>query len=174
VASPGDTLLYQVIIWNEGTIDATGVTFSDTLDPNTTLVVGSVTTTKGIVTVGNSTGDASVEVDVGTLLAGGQATETVTITFQVTVNDPLPAGVTHVYNQGLFLSNEAPPEPTDDPDTPLIEDDPTGTPIEGPGPPSGVPVLPGIHFAIAAALGAGILAYLVRRRLVDQVQLNAE
>jgi conserved repeat domain len=123
-------LLYEVAIWNEGTIDATGVTFSDTPDPNTALVVGSVTTTKGNVITGNTPGDSSVEVDVGTLQAGGPVTETVTISFNVTINDPLPAGVTHVYNQGLLYSNEVAPEPTDDPGTPQ-DNDPTDTLIQG-------------------------------------------
>ena len=35
---PGDTISYTVTITNTGTTDATGVNFSDTLDPNTTLV----------------------------------------------------------------------------------------------------------------------------------------
>src|SRR2546423_13157872 len=41
-ANPGDTLTYTVVITNSGTSDATGVNFSDTIDPNTTLVAGSV------------------------------------------------------------------------------------------------------------------------------------
>ncbi|MET0626560.1 MAG: PxKF domain-containing protein [Pyrinomonadaceae bacterium] len=43
-AVPGDTITYTVQINNGGT-DATGVVFSDTVDPNTTFVPGSVTTT---------------------------------------------------------------------------------------------------------------------------------
>src|SRR5689334_879004 len=39
---PGDTLTYTVLITNSGTTDATGVNLSDTIDPNTTLVGGSV------------------------------------------------------------------------------------------------------------------------------------
>ena len=41
-ANPGDTLTYTVVISNSGTSDATGVNFTDTIDPNTTLVPGSV------------------------------------------------------------------------------------------------------------------------------------
>lgn len=41
-ANPGDTLTYTVVISNSGASDATGVNFSDTIDPNTTLVPGSV------------------------------------------------------------------------------------------------------------------------------------
>jgi uncharacterized repeat protein (TIGR01451 family) len=172
VASPGDTLWYEVTIWNEGTLDATGVIFTDTPDPNTTLLWGAVTTTKGTVTIGNNDGDTSVEVEVGILLAGGPASETVTISFYVTINDPLPEGVTHVYNQGVFTSNEGPSEPTDDPDT-SPDDDPTGMPLgpAGPGPSPagrGVPVFPNIYLGVVVALGAGILAYFVRRRLISQ------
>ncbi|HEX8501085.1 MAG TPA: immunoglobulin-like domain-containing protein [Pyrinomonadaceae bacterium] len=43
-ALPGDTITYTVQITNSGT-DAAGVTFTDTLDANTSLVPGSVTTT---------------------------------------------------------------------------------------------------------------------------------
>ena len=43
-AEAGDTITYTVQINNSGT-DATGVVYSDTVDPNTTFVPGSVTTT---------------------------------------------------------------------------------------------------------------------------------
>jgi uncharacterized repeat protein (TIGR01451 family) len=43
LANPGDTLMYTVVISNAaGGSDATGVVFSDTIDPNTTLVPGSL------------------------------------------------------------------------------------------------------------------------------------
>jgi uncharacterized repeat protein (TIGR01451 family) len=41
-ANPGDTLTYTVVIANSGSTDATGVNFTDTIDPNTTLVAGSL------------------------------------------------------------------------------------------------------------------------------------
>ncbi|HKS28614.1 MAG TPA: Ig-like domain-containing protein, partial [Pyrinomonadaceae bacterium] len=41
-AEAGDTVTYDVNISNTGASDATGVTFSDTIDPNTTLVPGSL------------------------------------------------------------------------------------------------------------------------------------
>jgi uncharacterized repeat protein (TIGR01451 family) len=44
-AAPGDTITYTVQIGNGGADDATGVVFNDTVDPNTTFVPGSVTTT---------------------------------------------------------------------------------------------------------------------------------
>jgi len=41
-ALPGAMLTYTVVVANTGSMDATGVNFSDTIDPNTTLVPGSV------------------------------------------------------------------------------------------------------------------------------------
>lgn len=40
-ADPGDTIEYTVVVANSGSTDATGAAFSDTIDPNTTLVPGS-------------------------------------------------------------------------------------------------------------------------------------
>jgi len=164
VYSPGDTILYEVTIWNEGNMDDTGVIFTDTPDPNTDLVVGTVSTTKGSVTVGNNPGDTSVVVNVGTLQ--GLGLETVTISFHARIHDPLPPGVNHVYNQAVFYSNEESPVPSDDPDTPT-DDDPTETPLR-PAPGRGVSAFPSLYMGIVAALGAGILAYFIRRRLTRQ------
>lgn len=130
IPSPGDTLLYEVIIVNSGNAAVTGVTFNDSPDPNTTLVVGSVQTSEGTVTRGNNPGDTTVAVDIG-IIAGGGAS--VTISFQVTISDPLPYRVTQVANQGIISSNELTDEPTDDPDT-GPDDDPTVTPVTVPPP----------------------------------------
>jgi hypothetical protein len=43
-ADPGEVITYNVTISNTGSTDATGVQFNDTIDPNTTLVPGSVQT----------------------------------------------------------------------------------------------------------------------------------
>jgi len=123
--NPGDTIEYTVVIRNAGTANADAVFFNDTPDANTTLVTGSVTTTQGTVTLGNTAGDTSVTVDVGTLTAGGGS---VTIVFRVTVNSPLPAGTTQVSNQGLVTGSNIPDQVTDDSDTPAPNDT-TTTPI---------------------------------------------
>ena len=57
---------------NDGNAAATGIVLADTLDPNTTLVVGSVRTSQGTVTVGNSAGNTAVGVNIGAL-AGSDA-----------------------------------------------------------------------------------------------------
>src|SRR6476620_9637297 len=57
VPSPGDTLLYQITIQNTGSGAAPGLKLSDVPDPNTKLVVGSVQTSQGQLTTGNTAGD---------------------------------------------------------------------------------------------------------------------
>ena len=94
---------------------------ADILDPNTTLVAGSVQTTQGTVTTAN--GD--IQVALGTL-PGGNAQAT--ITFRVRVNSPLPAGVTRIANQGPVSATNAASTLTDDPDT-LETNDTTITPV---------------------------------------------
>ncbi|HSK77541.1 MAG TPA: DUF11 domain-containing protein [Thermoanaerobaculia bacterium] len=115
LADPGDTLVYTVVLSNGGGAPAAGVVFTDTPDPNTALVNGSVTTTAGTVTGGNGAGETAVGVDVGTLAGGGG---TATITFRVTIDDPLPAGVTQVTNQGLVSGTNFAGGVTDDPARP--------------------------------------------------------
>jgi uncharacterized repeat protein (TIGR01451 family) len=112
---PGDTLIYTVVLVNNGGMVATGVVFTDTPDVNTTLVVGSVTTSAGTVVLGNTAGDTSVRVDVGSLAGGGG---TATITYRVTVNAPLPEGVHQISNQGLVAGDNFPDTSTDDSATP--------------------------------------------------------
>ncbi|GAG46713.1 unnamed protein product, partial [marine sediment metagenome] len=124
VPSPGDTLLYQVTVVNNGNQAATGVFMNDIIDPNTTLVTGTVQTSLGTVTSGNGPGDTSVAVDIGDM-AGGSA---VNVSFRVIINDPLPAGVTFVRNQGIVGGGNIPSEPTDDPESPQDDDD-TETPV---------------------------------------------
>ena len=46
----------------------------------------------------------------------------------------------------------------------LLEDPPEG----GGGGAAGVPVFPNIYVGMAAAVGAGIVAYFVRKRLINQ------
>jgi uncharacterized repeat protein (TIGR01451 family) len=110
--NPGDTIEYTMEITNNGGRAAAGVTFDDTPDANTTLIAGSVTTTQGTVTTGNTGGDTSVAVDVGDIDNG----ETVTITFQAMIDSPFPAGVTQVCNQGTASGSNFDDVLTGDPD----------------------------------------------------------
>ncbi len=97
-AEPGDTISYDITVTNDGAGDATGVFVSDTLDTNTTLVAGSASASAGTVTTSGN----SVEIDIGDLASGAS----VSISYQATVNDPLPAGVTSITNQAVVSSNE--------------------------------------------------------------------
>src|SRR5437016_11462663 len=62
-ADPGETITYTINISNTGTGDATGVMFTDTIDPNTTLVAMS-----GVLATGdryNTIGNVNISVPVG-------------------------------------------------------------------------------------------------------------
>ena len=103
--TPGDSLLYSIVATNNEAGDALDVFIDDTPDPNTTLTVGTATTTAGTVVVGNSGGDTSVSVDVGTLGFG----DSVDVTFEVTINDPLPAGVETFSNNAVLTGSNFDP-----------------------------------------------------------------
>ncbi len=121
--SPGDILKYTITVKNLGRENLGSVILSDGLDPNVTLVIGSVTTTQGAVLSGNAENDRFVQVNLGTLTANS---ETVTVTFRVGVNTPLPGGVTAIANRALVSSENFPSFASDDPTTPAL-DDPTLT-----------------------------------------------
>ena len=123
VVNPGDTLQYSVEITNLGD-QAIGVSFSDTLDPNTSLIVGSVNTGAGTVIKGNAAGDTTVEVDIGPLLLNN----VLTLVFQAIVNDPFPMNLTEVANQGLVAGDNFTSILTDDPDSDGIQE-PTVTQV---------------------------------------------
>ena len=97
LVQPGDVLEYTIVVTNSGNVTAAGVSLADTPDANTSLVVGSVTATQGTILTGNTAGDTSVAVSIGSIAPTGA----VTVTFRVTVNNPLPAGVESVINMGV-------------------------------------------------------------------------
>ena len=68
---------------------------------------------------GNTAGDATVTVDVGTLAAGGG---TVTIVFEVIIDDPLPGNITQILNSGVITGANFAPAETDDPSLPGSSD----------------------------------------------------
>lgn len=121
---PGDILHYQVRIINSGNAAASAVAFADPLDVNTTLIVGSVTTTQGAITRGNSAGDDDIAVTLNDISAGGE----VVIAYKAQINSPLAPTVVKVANQGVVTSQTLPPVLTDDPTTPAV-DDPTQTQV---------------------------------------------
>lgn len=123
--SPGDILKYTITVTNLGDENAGSVMLYDGLDPNVTLVIGSVTTTQGAVISGNAERDRFVQVNLDTLTGdGGSAT----VAFRVGVNIPLPGGVAIVSNHAVVSSESIPSSVSDDPTTPG-EDDPTVTSV---------------------------------------------
>ncbi len=118
---PGDTLEYSVVLENQGP-DATGVVFTDPLPANTEYVQGSLTTTQGTPDDSND----PLVVDVGDLDSGGS----VTMTFRVVVDAPLPSGVI-ISNQGSVDSDQTVPTPTDADGIPENGFQPTDVPVGG-------------------------------------------
>ncbi len=116
--SPGDMLAYSVSVTNISTGDALDVVYNDAPDANTSLIVGSVTTTQGTVDTGNNAGDSSIQVAIGTLTGGSGAT----ITYEVLINDPIPVGVTTIVNQGLLSGSNFTDVLSDDPVTVAAND----------------------------------------------------
>lgn len=128
-AGEGDTIQYTVEITNiDDLLDAlsAGVLFDFVPDANTTLVAGSVTTSQGTVTTGNTPGDMNIAVDIGEIVDG----DTVTVTFEILINPMLPPGVTEISAQGTISGSNLAGLPTDDPDDPTSDyDDPTLTSV---------------------------------------------
>lgn len=114
VADPGDTLRYTVSITNSSaTTAATAVFFDQAVVTDAPLVVGSVVSTpSGTVNTGNTGGDTTVQVDVGTLAAAGGS---VTITFDVLIDDPFPVANTQISAQGSVSGGNFATLMTDDP-----------------------------------------------------------
>jgi uncharacterized repeat protein (TIGR01451 family) len=124
----GDTIGYTVTIVNNGLADALSTVFNDSPDSNTSLLNGSVATSSGTVTLGNTLGDTSVSVTIGTIASGGGS---VTITYQVTVNTGLPSSVKSVANSALLSGSNFPDVPSNDPAS-GASGDPTRTLINQP------------------------------------------
>ena len=113
--SPGDTIQYIITINNTGNGAAQNIVFTDTPDPSTTLVAGSVSATQGgTVVSGNTAGNTVVSVNIPTL-PGGSAHSVCLVTFSVKVNNPLPAGVSSISNQGTVSGANFDPAQTEDP-----------------------------------------------------------
>ncbi len=103
---------------------------TDSLNPVGTIGFGCVIPEPELISPGPSapaegeTGPG-VSINIGLLPAG----KAVGISFQASINDPFPGGVTQVANQGIVSGNNFDELVTDDPDTSALGD-PTITPIE--------------------------------------------
>ena len=103
---------------NEGNIGATVVVGDDTLDTNSTLVVGSVQTTQGMVNTGTLVTPTSRRRSARCPVARVRRSQCL----RVRINNPLPAGVTSVSNQALVSAANVASVVTDDPDTAELDD----------------------------------------------------
>ena len=131
VASPGDTIQYTVNFINTGNNAINNIVFTDTVDVNSTLDNGSITTSSGpahtsnrvVNPQGGAPGFSIIWVP--PLPAG----EGITITFNVDVNDPFPTDISQISNQAFVTADNITSTPSDDPDTPATMD-PTITPVD--------------------------------------------
>jgi len=124
---PGDSIRYAVQVQNTTSFTAHGVRFDSGVDSNSTLLVGSVTTTRGSVLLGNTPGNTAVRVQVGDL-AGNAST---TITLDARIAAPFPPSASQIACQGTVSSTTGDFANflTDDPSTPAAND-PTRTTID--------------------------------------------
>jgi hypothetical protein len=109
-ANPGDTLTYTIVITNSGT-DATGVNFTDTIDPNTTLVGGSVKASPIAVDDAYHTiGNVNISVPVGqgvTANDSNSGTGTLSVTkVNATVVPPLGSATTSTANGSVTMNSD--------------------------------------------------------------------
>jgi len=155
VPGPGDILKYTNIIRNTGHAAATGVVFTDTPDPDTMLLYGTVTTTLGHIVKGNNSGDKSVQVSIGTMPPNGS----VMITFEVYIGNSVLPGVS---NQAQVKGTNFAPVLSDDPNT-AAPNDPTVIIIKLP---PGVPGISAWGMGTLVLLLGGAMIWRMRRKLL--------
>ncbi|MDX1998697.1 MAG: IPTL-CTERM sorting domain-containing protein, partial [Thermoanaerobaculia bacterium] len=135
----GDTVVYLVTLRNTGNAAANGVVFTSPVPEGAVLVADQVLTPIGTVLSGQHPDDTEVTIEIPSIAAG----ESIDLTFEVEVFDPIPEGLDELVCQGTLLASNHRPVPTDDPETPL-RDDPTRTPLDrdpiGP-PPAEIPTV---------------------------------
>ena len=164
-ALPGDRIHYTLTVPNQTASTVTALLAKASLDANTTLVAGSVTTSQGVVTTGNGPSDTTVVVALGDLAAGGTAT----VGWDVTVNSPLPPGITEVAAQVATTGGNIPPDesgPPPPPSTPGPTETPVtaGTPPPPPPPPQAIPTLNEWGLGSMVVLLGAMAAVVLRRR----------
>ncbi|MCX7552556.1 hypothetical protein OS175_01595 [Marinicella sp. S1101] len=121
-AAAGDTITYEVAIRHNGPT-ATGVVFTTNVDPNLTVIGGTLSTSAGTIIDGSDQGDATIIVDIGDLpininnLGGSD----VLIRYQARINGDVAVGEI-ISNQGTISGTNFADVLTDDPNTPLAGD----------------------------------------------------
>ncbi|MBX3012360.1 MAG: DUF11 domain-containing protein [Caldilineaceae bacterium] len=97
---PGELITYTIVVRNVGNQMVIDVALIDTPDVNSTLVNGSVQFTNGtgVITQGNTPGDLTIAATIASIEGGGEAR----LTYQATINQPLPIGVDRIINHALI------------------------------------------------------------------------
>lgn len=129
-ADPLDIIEYTLAVINEGRLAAAPVTISDTPDPLTRLIAGTVSMSStsllsATVIQGNRPGDSVVAVEIARLDPGAQ----VVVIFQTEVRSDIPSDATVIVNQARITTPGLPPQLTDDPTNP---GGPTETTVDPP------------------------------------------
>ena len=100
--APGGTVAYTLTYANTGNRGASGVVLTETVPVHTTFNAGA--STAGWVCSPNDTAGSTCTLAVGGLVAGGGSQ---TATFAVTVDTPLPGGVTQIANTASIADDGA-------------------------------------------------------------------
>ncbi|MCP4658271.1 MAG: hypothetical protein GY856_22895, partial [bacterium] len=121
---PGDVIEYTVTIENAddaGDATATGVTFTEALVGNLELdctAPGDPATTQGTIAICTGGAGGGFSANVGDVVDG----DIITITYRVTISDPVGMGVIQVCNQGTVASDTLTAVLTDNPGTVTPDD----------------------------------------------------
>jgi len=121
---PGDTIGFTITLRNRSARPLADLVFADPPVPHARLRTGTVVASHGRVTTGEKPGDTLVAVRLRLLPPGAEAT----VSYEVTLDDPLPEHVSHILTQGIAYGPGLGGVPTDDPATPF-PGDPTLVPI---------------------------------------------
>ena len=104
VVDPGDTIKYTIYIYNNGSVDAQNVRFTDSIPANTTLVSGSIVVSNGVIVSENP-----IDVNLTVVQAGSIEV----VTFEVVVGAGVPNG-TVISNQASVDGDNFNPVLSDD------------------------------------------------------------
>lgn len=110
LVNPGDTITYTVTLKNPGTLPINGVLFQDTIPANTTYANN----------LSVSTAYTGTTPQTGLTITTIAANETVTISWDVTVNANAPAGAV-IPNTGTVTIPTLPPTPTNKVDSAVVD-----------------------------------------------------
>ncbi|MBI5506259.1 MAG: DUF11 domain-containing protein [Deltaproteobacteria bacterium] len=140
LVDPLDVLEYTITLRNTGSAAALNTVLTDPTPNDTTIVVGSATSSQGIVVA-----EVPLVANLGDVAAGGF----VLIRFRVTVDAAAPSG-TIINNQATASGDNFPPEPSDDNGQDGDGKNPNRTPVDSNPPGGGGPGQPSFGKSLTA------------------------